>query len=85
MVILHIATIRDDPTNGVCVLVPKLIETQRKLVTTGLLNLNEYQLDENSNYFTYSEPFSLTALEAPFNKPDLVVFHQVYSPEYIKI
>ena len=85
MIILHIASIKDSPTNGVCVLVPKLIETQSKLATTGLLNFNEYPLDGETKCFTYSKPFLLAQLEKPFNKPDLVVFHQVYNTEYIKI
>ena len=39
----------------------------------------------NCTQFEYSEGFSIEKLPSPFNKPDIVVFHECYRIQYIKI
>ena len=85
MVILHIATVKENRANGVYVAVPEHLKAQSKFATVGLLNLAEYRPEGTENCFVYQKPFSLKTLSAPFNDPDIVIFHQVYDPEFISI
>ncbi len=85
MVILHIARIIDDPCNGVCVVVAKHVKHQQNHATVGLININNYAVPGLEGQLEYKEPFSLADLPSPFDKPDIVVFHELYRPPYLKI
>lgn len=87
MNILHIAFIVNNKANGVSIVVPKYVEEQSKYENVGLLNLSSYVITEkigNAKIFDCTN-ISINQLEEPFNKPDLVIFHEVYRYPFIKI
>lgn len=84
MVILHIANIDTGVLGGVQVAVPQMIEAQSAYATVGLLNTNGAPVP-GITAVPWNGEFSLSVLQPPFDAPDLVVFHELYRPEYLKI
>ena len=81
MVIIHIAHI--DPTilGGVQVAVPQMIRSQSQYATVGLMNTFNSSIAD-VHMLPYNEHLQFTP---PFNDPDLIVFHEVYHPKFIKL
>lgn len=89
MVILHVAAIENSLFNGVCVAVPQHILAQMEFATVGFINIKNIVIDEitinQGNQFKYYKPFNIMALPEPFNKPDIVIFHECYRIDYLQM
>lgn len=85
MVVLHIAHLTNNKYAGVDNAVPKQVIAQQPFADVGLINTTGMDVSGVRNLLTLPQPFSIGSLPQPFDRPDLVVFHEVYRPEYIGI
>ena len=84
MVIIHIANIDTAMIGGVQVAVPEIVKAQSQYATVGLMNTRGEKID-GVCMLEFDGIFETNRFPKPFNKPDIVVFHEVYRFEYIRI
>ena len=58
-VILHIATIKNNPFNGVCVVAPKHVKFQGEYAKVALLNMDKYLLAHQKGLLPIDIPYCL--------------------------
>lgn len=85
MIILHIAEISNNMSSGVCVVVPQHVASQKNYAQVGFINVNKAEINNIDSELKFIRPFDIKLLKEPFNKPDLVVFHEIYVVEYLSI
>ena len=90
MVILYITTLGNNRSAGLTYSVPAQVSAQAKVDTVRWINLKNISVntwEETGCYQAWGKPkkFQLSNLEAPFNKPDLVIFESFNIYEHARI
>ena len=85
MIILHVVTSKNDLCSGVAVAAGQYLVNQSKLAQVAYVNEKNEDLCDGVLRFEYNSRFKLDALTAPFDKPDIIIFHEMYSFAYLKI
>lgn len=85
MIILHIAYLDENIYAGVNVAATRHILEQQREKQVGLLNIANTEIKEVANVFTISKNKCIDELPIPFNEPDIVIFHEIYRPIYLKL
>ena len=84
MNILHIVDVKDTKSNGVAVAVSNYVKFENKKTNVAIYNLDAI-VGGSYNNFSYEKYKRIEELPSPFNKPDLVIFNEIYKPKYIKL
>ena len=85
MVVLHFASISNNRSSGVDVVVPRHVAEQAKFADTALYNVKNGTIEGFDIQSKRVAPFSLDLLPAPYNCPDIVIFHEIFRPQYLLI
>lgn len=85
MILLHIASLNNNPFKGVSVAVPQHIIHQQSKVDVALLNIQDCYIEGIHNQFVLKSKEWRESVPESFQYPDLVIFHEVYHFEFVKI
>lgn len=84
--VLHISSVKKEKSGGVGFVVPNYVYYQNKYAKTALLDIqNSYSKYKNNMIFKFNKYSFISSLPSPFNNPDIVIFHEVYKKEYLKL
>lgn len=83
MVVMHIAHIDENLYAGVNAAIPQHIRAQQQWEDVCFVNLTNRRISGIRRQFAYGKGFCLDSLDAPYRRPELVVFHEVYRPAYL--
>ena len=88
MIILHIVSVKNPNGNGVISAVDEYVKYESKENKVAIYNIGNSinnNIDSKSKIFSFSEFSNIKQLPSPFNKPDLIVFNEVYKIKYIDL
>lgn len=85
MKILHISCINNIKSNGVAVAISSYLKYESKYSNIAIYNIKTDIEEDNIKCFNYKNYNNISSLPDGFNKPDLVIFNEVYKKEYIKL
>ncbi|CUP17181.1 glycosyltransferase [Clostridium disporicum] len=83
-IVLHVGYNSGNKASGAEVAITKSLTFQQKYCICALLNLSSKKINEFTSY-SYEEFKMIELLPIPFNKPNIVVFHELYRSEFLKI
>lgn len=84
MKILHVTSIDDPNGNGVAVAVGHYYEYEKKMADVAIYNMENNFIKSEFSYDA-AKYKDISSLPNGFNKPDLIVFNEVYKLTYLKL
>ncbi len=86
MRVVHIASISEDPFNGVCVVVPEHVRAQSELADVRFVNVSGVQIGGIEQQLEFDGRLPRTKDGSGWLEDvDIVVFHEVYRTRYLRL